>query len=88
VAPIAMGLVLEFAGGRPTGAFYGLLASCGGLMVLIGNIALGPLYELAGQPSTAAAAPWLLTALLATASAAGIRRFLPARATADAAVRA
>lgn len=87
VAPLAMGLVLRFAGGRPTGAFYGLLASCGGLMVLIGNIGLGPLYELAGQPSTAAAAPWLLTALLAAASAAGIRRFLPARPTADSAAR-
>ncbi|MBT2534568.1 MFS transporter [Arthrobacter sp. ISL-69] len=88
VAPIAMGLVLEFAGGRRTGAFYGLLASGGGVMVLIGNIALGPLYEGAVQPSTAAAAPWLLTALLAAASAAGIRRFLPARPTADAAARA
>lgn len=88
VAPIAMGLVLEFAGGRPTGAFYGLLASCGGVMVLIGNIALGPLYEGAVQASTAAAAPWLLTALLAAASAAGIRRFLPARPTADAAAPA
>jgi hypothetical protein len=87
VAPLAMGLVLRFAGGRPTGAFYGLLASCGGLMVLIGNIGLGPLYELAGQPSTAAAAPWLLTALLAAASAAGIRRFLPARPTAAPAAR-
>lgn len=88
VAPLAMGLVLRFAGGRPKGAFYGLLASCGGLMVLIGNIGLGPLYELAGQPSTAAAAPWLLSALLAAASAAGIRRFLPARTTADSAARA
>lgn len=89
VAPVAMGLVLDFAAGRPTGAFYGLLASCGGLMVLAGNTALGPLYELAGQPSSGAGAwPWLLIGLLAAVSAVGIRRFIPGRTTADARLRA
>ena len=47
--PTAMRLVLDFAGGRPTGAYYGLLASCGGAMVLIGNTAMAPLYEFADQ---------------------------------------
>jgi MFS family permease len=60
VLPMAMGLVLEFAAGRPTGAYYGLLASAGGLAVVIGNAALAPLYELAYTPSITAPAPWLL----------------------------
>lgn len=78
VTPLAMGMVIDFAAGRPTGAFYGLLASCGGVAVLLGNAALGPLYELAAAPSPAAAAPWLIMALLAATSATAIRRCLPA----------
>lgn len=77
--PTAMRLVLDFAGTRPTGAYYGLLASCGGVMVLVGNTLMGPLYELADQPSTAAASPWLATAVVAVVSAVAIRRFLPIR---------
>jgi MFS family permease len=77
VTPVAMGLVLEFSAGRPTGAFYGLLSSAGGVAVLLGNTALAPLYELAYAPSLAAAAPWLLMTLLAAMSAAAINRFLP-----------
>ena len=77
VVPIAMGLVLDFASGRPTGAYFGLLASCGGIAVLLGNAVLAPLYEHAATPSPTAAAPWLFTALLAATSAAAIRRFLP-----------
>lgn len=77
VAPVAMGLVLDFAAGRPTGAFYGLLSSCGGIAALVGNVVLGPLYEHASAPSPAAAIPWLLLALLAATSALAIGRFLP-----------
>ena len=77
VVPVAMGLVLDFAAGRPTGAYFGLLASCGGTAVLLGNAVLAPLYEHAATPSATAAAPWLVTALLATTSAATIRLFLP-----------
>lgn len=80
VAPVAMGLVLDFAAGRPTGAFYGLLSSCGGIAALVGNMALGPLYEHASAASPAAAIPWLLLALLAATSALTIGRFLPPRA--------
>ncbi|GAB3566842.1 MFS transporter [Arthrobacter alkaliphilus] len=77
VAPVAMDLVLEFAAGRPTGAYYGLLASCGGTMVLLGNVVLATLYEQATTPSLAAAPPWLVSAIFAASSAALIHRFLP-----------
>jgi MFS family permease len=77
VLPVAMALVLEFAAGRPTGAYYGLVASAGGFAVVIGNAALAPLYELAYAPSITALAPWLLLSLLAAITATFIRRFLP-----------
>ena len=41
---MAMGLVMGFAAGRPTGAYYGLLATAGGVAVVIGNAVLAPLY--------------------------------------------
>ena len=77
VLPMAMGLVLEFAAGRPTGAYYGLVASAGGLAVVVGNAALAPLYELAYTPSITALAPWLLLSVLAAVAALFIRRFIP-----------
>jgi MFS family permease len=77
VMPMAMGLVLEFAAGRPTGAYYGLLASAGGLAVVIGNTALAPLYELAYAPSITAPAPWFLLSLLGAIAAIFTRRFVP-----------
>lgn len=86
VLPMAMGLVLEFSAGRPTGAYYGLVASAGGLAVIIGNAALAPLYELASTPSITALAPWLLMSLLGAITATFIRRFVP-RSPARAAVR-
>ena len=81
VMPMAMGLVMEFAAGRPTGAYYGLLASAGGLAVVLGNAALAPLYELAYEPSSAAFAPWLLLSLLGATTATFIRRFIPTGVT-------
>jgi MFS family permease len=77
VMPMAMGLVMEFAAGRPTGAFYGLLATAGGLAVVIGNAALAPLYELAYRPSITALLPWLLMSLSAAMTATFIRHFVP-----------
>ncbi|WP_091467127.1 MFS transporter [Paenarthrobacter nitroguajacolicus] len=78
VLPVAMGLVLEFAAGRPTGAYYGLLASAGGLAVVLGNTALAPLYELAYTPSATAFAPWIFLSALGAITAAFIRLFVPA----------
>ncbi len=78
--PMAMGLVLEFAAGRPTGAYYGLLATAGGLAVIIGNAVLAPpLYEHAYTPSITALPPWLLMSLFAAITATFIRRFVPNR---------
>ena len=62
VKPIAMDIVPRFARGRPTGIYYGALASAGGLAVLVGNILLGPILDLALTPSAAAAIPWLALA--------------------------
>ncbi len=78
VAPTAMTAVLHFASGRPTGAYYGLLASCGGAMTLLANIALAVPYERAAATTLAATMPWLLLAVAAGISAVAIRRFLPA----------
>ncbi|WP_245827784.1 MFS transporter [Sinomonas mesophila] len=83
VMPMAMGLVMEFAAGRPTGAYYGLLATAGGLAVVFGNAALAPLYELAYRPSITAFPPWLLLSLFAATTATFIRRFVPNSAPRD-----
>ncbi len=77
VQPVAMGLVLEFAAGRPTGAYYGLLASAGGLAVVLGNTALAPLYELAYAPSVTAFAPWIFLSACGAITAVFIRLFVP-----------
>lgn len=67
--PFVSDLVPNFAGGRPTGAYYGAVASAGGLAVLIGNMALGPLLDAAIVPQPAASLPWLLLAVLPLLSA-------------------
>ncbi|WP_051024971.1 hypothetical protein [Arthrobacter sp. Rue61a] len=68
---------MEFASGRPTGAYYGLLASAGGLAVVLGNAALAPLYELAYTPSATAFVPWIFLSELGAITATFIRRFIP-----------
>lgn len=62
VKPIAMDIVPRFANGRPIGIYYGALASVGGLAVLLGNIALGPILDLSLVTSPSAAIPWLALA--------------------------
>ncbi|MFJ6157209.1 MFS transporter [Pseudarthrobacter sp. NPDC092184] len=79
IGPVAMPLVLDFARGRRTGIYYGLLASMGGCAVLLGNVALGPLYAGAAQPGPAAAWPWVLLAALTALPAVGLSRLLPAK---------
>ncbi|TNB69532.1 MFS transporter [Arthrobacter sp. BB-1] len=77
VGPVAMPLVLDFALGRRSGIYYGLLASMGGCAVLLGNVVLGPLYSGATQPGPAAAWPWVVMAALTVIPAVGLSRLLP-----------
>lgn len=70
--PAGMQQVHGFAGFRPLSAYYGLLASCGGLAVLVGNSLIGVLRDTLGNPSG-----WALLVLLAAATAAFLPRFLP-----------
>lgn len=79
IGPVAMPLVLDFARGRRTGIYYGLLASMGGCAVLLGNFALGPLYSGATQPGPDAAWPWTVMAALTVIPAVGLSRLLPAK---------
>ncbi|PNI09217.1 MFS transporter [Arthrobacter sp. AFG7.2] len=79
IGPVAMPLVLDFARGRRTGIYYGLLASMGGCAVLLGNFILGPLYSGAAQPGPAAVWPWALMAALTVIPAVGLSRLLPAK---------
>ena len=72
VGPAGMQQVHRFAGQRSLGAYYGLLASCGGIAVLVGNSLTGVLRDTLGG-----AAGWALLILLATFSAALLPRFLP-----------
>jgi hypothetical protein len=79
IGPVAMPLVLDFARGRRTGIYYGLLASMGGCAVLLGNVVLGPLYTGATQPGPDAAWPWAVMAALTVLPAVGLSRLLPAK---------
>lgn len=79
IGPVAMPLVLDFARGRRTGIYYGLLASMGGCAVLLGNVVLGPLYSGATQAGPDAAWPWAVMAALTVLPAVGLSRLLPAK---------
>ncbi len=67
--PTALGEVSGFAGTRPTGSYFGLLASFGGVAVLLGHAGVGALLGGAAMPQPAAAAPWLVLAGLSLTSA-------------------
>lgn len=67
--PFVSDMVPRFAGSRPTGVYFGALASAGGLSVLVGNVAIGPLLDKALTPSSEAAAPWLVLAMVPLVSA-------------------
>ncbi|ASD23808.1 MFS transporter [Cryobacterium sp. LW097] len=71
VLPVAMDLVPLFAGGDRLGSFYGLLASCGGVAVLLGSVLFGSLFD--DSPAVA----WGLLAALALLSGLALPRFLP-----------
>ncbi|RII84751.1 MFS transporter, partial [Clavibacter michiganensis subsp. insidiosus] len=69
--PVTMELVPSFAAGRPTASFYGLLASCGGIAVLVAGGVVGSLLD------SAPAVAWLILAALPVAAAVGLPRLLP-----------
>jgi MFS family permease len=71
VLPVAMDLVPLFAGGARLGSYYGLLASCGGVAVLVGSVLFGSLFD--SVPTAA----WCLLAGLALSSAWALPYFLP-----------
>ncbi|HEY8575263.1 MAG TPA: MFS transporter [Devosia sp.] len=70
--PFVSDLVAGFAGARPSGMYFGAMASAGGMAVLVGNVALGPLLDKALVTSPAASLPWLVLAAIPAASAGGM----------------
>ncbi len=68
VGPAALDLVPTFAAGQRLGSYYGLLATCGGVAVLVLSVPLGALYADASATSLAASRPWALLAGLALCS--------------------
>ena len=72
--PTALSLMPVFAEGRPTGSYYGLLATCGGTMVLLGNLVAGGLFGPDQQPSVWT---WTFLAALPVVSALWVPRLLP-----------
>lgn len=60
------------------GAYYGLAASCGGVLVLAGNAVTGQLMDLTDRLSWWPGTPWLPLGLLAFLAAAALPRVLPA----------
>lgn len=67
--PFVSDMVPGFAGNRPTGIYFGAMASAGGIAVLIGNVALGPMLDRAVTPQPEAALPWIVLAILPLLSA-------------------
>ena len=55
--PVAQALVHPLAAGRRLGAYFGFLASVGGLVVLIGRTAVGALLDHGGRAPVVA---WLV----------------------------
>jgi MFS family permease len=70
--PAGMRQVHGFAAARPLSAYYGLLASCGGLTVLLGNTLTGVLRD-----TLESAFGWMFLVFLAAVAAAFLPRFLP-----------
>ncbi|MCD2189556.1 MFS transporter [Actinomycetospora soli] len=65
VVPLAQDAVGRLAGERRLGSYFGVLATAGGVVVLLGGIGLGALVD----PAVPPAVPWTVTALLPAASA-------------------
>ncbi|MDL5156012.1 MFS transporter [Actinomycetospora termitidis] len=65
VVPLAQDAVGRLAGERRLGSYFGVLATAGGVVVLLGGIALGALVD----PALPPALPWAATAVLPALSA-------------------
>lgn len=79
LGPLVLSIVPRCAPERRWGSYYGLLATCGGLSVLVGNVLLGALYPLAATVSPAAIVPWLVLAALPVVPALLVPRLVPPR---------
>lgn len=77
--PTALSLVPLLAPEQDRGSYFGLLASMGGIAVLVGNPVAGALAD--AVPAALSWAPWLLLGLAPIASAILAPRLLPGRAT-------
>ncbi|NKX54232.1 MFS transporter [Arthrobacter mobilis] len=81
LAPTILSLVPEFVpntrAGTGRGAYYGLVATCGGIAVLAGNAIMGRLVELTGRHLWWPGAPWVPLILLALLAAAALPWVLP-----------
>ncbi|MGB4778940.1 MFS transporter [Microbacterium sp.] len=78
LTPLVLSLVPRFGPRGAWGSYYGLLATCGGAVVLVGNTLLGALYAVADAPGLPAIAPWAVLAALPLASAWLVPRLVPA----------
>ncbi|WP_169721440.1 MFS transporter [Brevibacterium album] len=75
--PTALSVVPRFAGDRPTGAYFGLLSTVGGIGVLVGNVVAG---RLMGDGAAGSLPAWVFLAALPVVSAVLIVRTAQGRA--------
>lgn len=69
LVPAAKAVVPRFAHPRMLGAYYGMLATTGGVAVLLGSLGLGALFELARTANPWAWVPWSVLTVIPLASA-------------------
>jgi len=74
LVPAAKSVVPDFAPITMLGAYYGLLASVGGVAVLLGSLGAGALFELARTPNPSAWVPWAVLAVVPLTSALAMLR--------------
>jgi MFS family permease len=81
LTPTLLALVPSFVpdGVGARGSFYGLLATCGGVAVLVGNAVLGRAVDLVDAHGWWPGAPWLLVVAAALVSATVLPRLVAGR---------
>ena len=75
VMPAARGIVASLSGGQRLGSYLGMLASFGGLAVLLGSTGTGFVLPLAETPQLLAPVPWLILAILPAISCIAVIAF-------------